>query len=244
MFSETPTARPVRSTRKSGLAHEILAQEAVIEAGPSTEIDVGASSQAAHAHAHDDYLLSHLTEAADGRGDGQIPLDSSSFAAFLPQSPTDAAHAHEQLESTLAAAAQAEETVAQAISETPNILSRLKRGPPGSCDICGRTQTSVWRKLSLGGEDHKVCNGELNIVEAMQLTSSVWAVPHQVWHHPSARAVGRRQERQEAQGVGAHVNRGLRLAQRCQAQAQVCQVWQPVRRARACGGRWRYGGRR
>ncbi|WVQ84470.1 hypothetical protein IAT38_006622 [Cryptococcus sp. DSM 104549] len=41
---------------------------------------------------------------------------------------------------------------------TPSVLSRLKQGPPGSCDICMRTETTVWRKLVLGGVDHKVCN--------------------------------------------------------------------------------------
>ncbi|EIW72226.1 hypothetical protein TREMEDRAFT_58387 [Tremella mesenterica DSM 1558] len=40
----------------------------------------------------------------------------------------------------------------------PSVLSRLKKGPLGSCDICGRTETTVWRKLVLGGQDHKVCN--------------------------------------------------------------------------------------
>lgn len=40
-----------------------------------------------------------------------------------------------------------------------SVLSRLKQGPPGSCDICMRTETTVWRKLVLGGIDHKVCNG-------------------------------------------------------------------------------------
>ena len=41
------------------------------------------------------------------------------------------------------------------------VLSRYKKGPPGSCDICGRIETSVWRKLTLGDIELKVCNGEL-----------------------------------------------------------------------------------
>ena len=40
------------------------------------------------------------------------------------------------------------------------VLSRYKKGPPGSCDICGRIETSVWRKLTLGDIELKVCNGE------------------------------------------------------------------------------------
>lgn len=43
---------------------------------------------------------------------------------------------------------------------TESVLSKLKKGGPGSCDICARTETSVWRKLTLGGEDYRVCNGE------------------------------------------------------------------------------------
>jgi hypothetical protein len=34
----------------------------------------------------------------------------------------------------------------------------FKQGPPGSCDICTRTQTTVWRKLHVNGEDLHVCN--------------------------------------------------------------------------------------
>nr|XP_018260907.1 uncharacterized protein I303_06624 [Kwoniella dejecticola CBS 10117]OBR83065.1 hypothetical protein I303_06624 [Kwoniella dejecticola CBS 10117] len=37
-------------------------------------------------------------------------------------------------------------------------LARLKKGPPGSCDICTRTFTTVWRKLVLGNETYRVCN--------------------------------------------------------------------------------------
>jgi hypothetical protein len=41
-----------------------------------------------------------------------------------------------------------------------NVMAKLRQGGPGSCDICSRTETSVWRKLTLGGEDYRVCNGK------------------------------------------------------------------------------------
>lgn len=41
----------------------------------------------------------------------------------------------------------------------PDVLEQLKNGPPGSCDICARTASSVWRKMIIGGEAFRVCNG-------------------------------------------------------------------------------------
>lgn len=78
-----------------------------------------------------------------------MALDSTSFAAFLSP-PTEATQRPE------------DHPIAEAGgTETPTVLSRFKRGPPGSCDICSRTQTSVWRKLTFEGEELRVCNGEL-----------------------------------------------------------------------------------
>lgn len=149
--SGTSSTRGTRSFSRgrSRLANEIRLDN---EAGPSNTVD---STQAT---AHDDYLLSHLTQAADGSRDAQLPLDSTSFAAFLPPSPHDQAVAQSQpatMEHALTAPTQTEE-----VAQEPNILSRLRRGPPGSCEVCGRTHTSVWRKLTFHGEDLKVCNGE------------------------------------------------------------------------------------
>jgi len=160
------------------------AQANSVEIVPSEQVDLGASGQPvddvdalvaqAHADAHNDYLMSHLTEVAESSH--PIPLDSSSFAAFMPQppglDPTSLAssapvpqvpQAHGQVEveadPNVHAHVHAHEH-AQAPDPQPNVLSRLRRGPPGSCDICGRTETTVWRKLTLAGEDHKVCNRE------------------------------------------------------------------------------------
>jgi hypothetical protein len=43
-----------------------------------------------------------------------------------------------------------------------SVFSRWKKGPPGSCDVCGRTETTVWRKLKFGEDNLKVCNRELS----------------------------------------------------------------------------------
>lgn len=226
-----PEPKPRRSSARyrSRLANEIVTAET--EAGPSNgtaEVDVHNSTSQphagpsngpvdvahngrpteqdtadavgaamAHVDAHNDYLLSHLTEAADDSR--SIPLDSSSFAAFLP-TPS-----HSSIDPTSLGPLQAqEEPSAQPLPEQPpNVLSRLKRGPPGSCDICGRTETTVWRKLNLAGEEHKVCNRESPHYStgARADHCSLWTVSHQVWYHPSARIVGRRQERQEATNI-------------------------------------------
>jgi hypothetical protein len=175
--SVPPTEEALRSGASNTAAN-------AIEAGPSDEMAIEPSDQVtieqpgsqpvddvhalvaqaqAHAHAHNDYLMSHLTEMAEGSR--PIPLDSSSFAAFMPQSP------NQNVDSSMDPSAlgpPAPPPVPQADDQAvpspiqdppqPNVLSRLKRGPPGSCDICGRTETTVWRKLSLAGEEHKVCN--------------------------------------------------------------------------------------
>lgn len=162
--SGTSSGRAGRSFSRgrSRLANEIR----IDEAGPSSAMD---STQAT---AHDDYLLSHLTQAADGGRDAQLPLDSSSFAAFLPPSPHDASVTPTQpatMEHALSA--QPEE-----VPQESSILSRLRRGPPGSCEVCGRTHTSVWRKLTFHGEDLKVCN-------ACGLYHAKFGIlrPHELW---------------------------------------------------------------
>ena len=106
-----------------------------------------------HARTAEEYIL-HLQNS------GQI---EQAFADFLPPAgqmegieldhPTD--------ESLTAGGDNAGSSNVDGQPELPpptSVLSRLKKGPPGSCDVCGRTETTVWRKLVLGGEDHKVCN--------------------------------------------------------------------------------------
>lgn len=165
---ETPSARPPRASaqRRSRLAQELRfepEQQHSTHEGASHTLPsaVEANVVAETSQATQDYLLSHF--AGDGSRDTPIPLDSSSFAAFLPQSPP--AHAHHTLDASLSGpAAHITDDASNSLPETPNVMSRFKRGPPGSCDICSRTQTSVWRKLTYEGEELRVCNGESLLV--------------------------------------------------------------------------------
>lgn len=169
---ETPVARQARAAapRKSRLAQELRfepeqqqpqSQSQSTEPGPSHALpgSVEANVVAETSQATQDYLLSHFA-AGDASRDTPIPLDSSSFAALLPPSPPGHAH-HATLDSSLGAPApHIPDDTSNSLPETPNVMSRFKRGPPGSCDICSRTQTSVWRKLTYEGEELRVCNGE------------------------------------------------------------------------------------
>ncbi|BEJ13539.1 hypothetical protein CspHIS471_0307130 [Cutaneotrichosporon sp. HIS471] len=164
---ETPGGRPARASapRRSRLAQELRfepehpQQPPTADAGASHALSgsveanvVAETSQATH-----DYLLSHFA-ASDASRHTPITLDSSSFVALLPQSPLTDGH-HQTLDSSLGASGpHIPEDTSNSLSETPNVMSRFKRGPPGSCDICSRTQTSVWRKLTYEGEELRVCN--------------------------------------------------------------------------------------
>jgi hypothetical protein len=114
--------------------------------------------------AADQYLLTHLAQHVNAGLSGllpQRPLGMDTFADFLPAGENGDG-------STMGAGFEGEEDEGEALVEIEqaaaepktSVLSRLKKGPTGSCDICGRTETTVWRKLTLGGEHHKVCNGE------------------------------------------------------------------------------------
>ncbi|KAI9634001.1 uncharacterized protein MKK02DRAFT_38673 [Dioszegia hungarica] len=78
----------------------------------------------------EEYILSHLNATAASQASGQREGPDG-----LPLDP----------------AFQSEEW-------TEAVLAKLKKGGPGSCDICARTETSVWRKILVGGEDYRVCN--------------------------------------------------------------------------------------
>nr|ODN91566.1 hypothetical protein L204_05551 [Cryptococcus depauperatus CBS 7855] len=115
------------------------------------------------------FILSHLNppqsqghgHGEHGEGERDARLESTSFADFLPaqeelERQTEESATHHSTEGTPAEHLQ---SINDDQLENPiSVLSRLKQGPPGSCDICMRTETTVWRKLTLGGIDHKVCN--------------------------------------------------------------------------------------
>lgn len=112
------------------------------------------------------YILSHLQ-------------DSSTFSRFLPQNHNGVDHASTSETAAVEAdPAEDDNVITQSASPdrairgqtkgsgrpapreySPSILETLRKGPTGSCDICGRTETSVWRKLPLAGDVLKVCNG-------------------------------------------------------------------------------------
>ncbi|KAK8853194.1 hypothetical protein IAR55_003896 [Kwoniella newhampshirensis] len=127
------------------------------------------------------FILSQLASQQEENHsrDDSMPLDSTSFADFLPaqeelerqaeQEQTSGSQQRDLGHAFLEHGQQQQQQQSQEPSTfetprylpvpiTPSVLSRLKQGPPGSCDICMRTETTVWRKLVLGGEDHKVCN--------------------------------------------------------------------------------------
>ena len=154
---DTPYPKKRGRPRKSRL--DCDAQTDTPEVVQATHEDEQTSSQQQQedeASTAEQFILSHLQ-------------NGSTFADFLPQAHAEGHHSplhqdlvHEspQLGQDGAGLGEGIETDDRTVPETPSVLSRLKRGAAGSCDICGRTETSVWRKLVLGGEDHKVCNGE------------------------------------------------------------------------------------
>ncbi|WVR00261.1 hypothetical protein IAU59_007404 [Kwoniella sp. CBS 9459] len=89
-----------------------------------------------------------------GQGQGQFSHNPSLSMTSLPTSRSQGPSHQDQL---LGQAGEDSGAGSQSLSES-SVLARLKKGPPGSCDICMRTETTVWRKLSLGTQDLKVCN--------------------------------------------------------------------------------------
>lgn len=149
------------SKKRSQLSQHLVPEEKGSPApAESSTIDVNSAEQ---------YILSHLQ-------------NSSSFADFLPESTSDMpaeASGSRLVEEAEAMVTDEVDAPLQTVSESKvneeptaplvSVLSRLKKGGPGSCDVCGRTETSVWRKLTLGGEDLRVCNGEFRHIEHIGL---------------------------------------------------------------------------
>ncbi|KAL7418437.1 hypothetical protein Q5752_006895 [Cryptotrichosporon argae] len=162
--------------------HSAAAQEAAVQGATQAVVDAAQAAQAAQAEQDTEYILRQLEQRGDVDGLGQ--LDASALAALLPgpgevegDPENEGANGLEAGPSALADDAQASQLdpAASALA-TPTVTSRLKKGPPGSCDICGRTETSVWRKLTLRDEDYRVCN-------ACGLYYTKFGVirPHELW---------------------------------------------------------------
>ncbi|ODN94685.1 hypothetical protein L198_04826 [Cryptococcus wingfieldii CBS 7118] len=118
------------------------------------------------------YILSQLDsqlpphsphEHPEHREGEDMRLESESFVDFLPpqdEAPSSSAGNTDNVYPPPMSTPMARHASLQASASplAPSVLSRLRQGPPGSCDICTRTETTVWRKLTLGGVDYKVCN--------------------------------------------------------------------------------------
>nr|XP_019044178.1 hypothetical protein I302_07459 [Kwoniella bestiolae CBS 10118]OCF23108.1 hypothetical protein I302_07459 [Kwoniella bestiolae CBS 10118] len=120
------------------------------------------------------FILSQLASQSQDHEGGEETLDqdqsgTTSFVDLLP------AQAQAELERQVKANANQGITTSSGSAEqnhltdlsssqsqngqiSESVLARLKKGPPGSCDICMRTSTTAWRKLNLGEMTLKVCN--------------------------------------------------------------------------------------
>ncbi|WVR07714.1 hypothetical protein IAU60_004756 [Kwoniella sp. DSM 27419] len=179
----TPMTGPIDSAEAelATLPHAAVEQEDQSVDHSDQDATVEAVSRA------EAFILSQLASQEQQAGhDGQDhmpPLDSTNFADFLPAqeelerqaeqetighvqglghdlaghhgAPHSADSAAHGGADALQSQDQQRHTVLPA---TESVLARLKKGPPGSCDICTRTETTVWRKLVLGTQDLKVCN--------------------------------------------------------------------------------------
>lgn len=177
--SATQQAAAPGSKGKSRLSKSIHADDVTGEGdGDDLAQDTGREDEQDHAETQ--MIISHLAQAqahaqaqAQARALGQgVPGELGAVAAAdaddeaegvplpLPSGIDEATLATYFREHPLGDALDPSLAGLRAGMESPGVLSRLRKGPPGSCDICRRTETSVWRKLSLNGEDYRVCNGE------------------------------------------------------------------------------------
>ncbi|WVQ74194.1 hypothetical protein IAR50_003788 [Cryptococcus sp. DSM 104548] len=111
----------------------------------------------------DSQLRSHSSrEHAEHRDGDRAQLGSDSFVDFLPSQEmavSSSASNTDVYAAPISTPMERRPSLPTSASPlAPSVLSRLRQGPPGSCDICTRTETTVWRKLTLGGTDYKVCN--------------------------------------------------------------------------------------
>ncbi|RSH91812.1 hypothetical protein EHS25_009182 [Saitozyma podzolica] len=180
--------RPPRKSRLSkavDVANDTAAAAETVEIAEAVEV-AQEDEPTSSSRTMEEAILSHLQQHVSARGaDGdEIHLDPASFAELLPshlETQFGSAAADEQNQGqkrtsdqeqqSLGTAQEGQEVGEEAeasamaimdavssVAESPSVLSRLRKGPPGSCDLCWRTETPSWRKLHLGGETYKVCN--------------------------------------------------------------------------------------
>ncbi|WVQ67028.1 uncharacterized protein L199_005221 [Kwoniella botswanensis] len=113
------------------------------------------------------FILSQLASQSqdhDGEnGSDSVNHSSTSFVDLLPaqeelERQVNQHRQDQQQQSTQELSNSIDPTLTQTHGISESVLARLKKGPPGSCDVCMRTSTTAWRKLVLGDLTLKVCN--------------------------------------------------------------------------------------
>ncbi|WWC94839.1 hypothetical protein V866_001689 [Kwoniella sp. B9012] len=113
------------------------------------------------------FILSQLASQSqdhDGEnGSDGVNHSSTSFVDLLPaqeelERQVNQHQQDQQQQSTQELSNSIDPTLTQTHGISESVLARLKKGPPGSCDVCMRTSTTAWRKLVLGDLTLKVCN--------------------------------------------------------------------------------------
>ncbi|WWD03604.1 hypothetical protein V865_001658 [Kwoniella europaea PYCC6329] len=115
------------------------------------------------------FILSQLASQSqdhngeNGNGSDNVDHQTTSFVDLLPaqealERQVNQQQQQQQQQSTQDLSNSIDPTLTQTHGISESVLARLKKGPPGSCDVCMRTSTTAWRKLVLGDLTLKVCN--------------------------------------------------------------------------------------
>lgn len=112
------------------------------------------------AEGSDNTLLQHVNGANLEVSDAQQALDQYRFEDALMNhdiTSPEAAHAT----TTASLNPESEDATALAAQRLMNSLApQAEADFETACENCGRRETGAWRKLTIDGVDHKVCNGE------------------------------------------------------------------------------------
>lgn len=110
----------------------------------------------------DTTLLQHVNGASLEVSDAQQALDQYRFEDALMNhdiTSPEAAHATTTLQTSLNT--DSEDATALAAQRLMNSLApQAEADFETACENCGRRDTGAWRKLTIDGVDHKVCNGK------------------------------------------------------------------------------------
>jgi len=121
-------------------------------------------------HAENEYAAQHISAHLQNQMDNQAnPLDTPTHHHHMGHGESSTGH-----------------------QNMNHQIVNFKQGPPGSCDICSRTQTTVWRKVNVNGEDLHVCNRESTHLRrrGREANNSVRDVSYQNRSNPPTRTMG------------------------------------------------------